>query len=237
MANNAQKTWMARTLNATAQAQALNAIGVLGKALPATVKAVAGSIVTVTFQVTGYPQIPAATMPAAGSAYFRAPIQVGDKGVVLPSDVSIGAASGLGAGQPNVSSIYGNLSSLVWLPIGNAGWAAADDPNAACIYGPDGAILASIDKSVIVRFTKAAVSITPAAGVPIQLNGDVQVSGALQIAGAIEAVGGGVYAGDLKTSGNVIAGVGGADQVGLTTHKHGGVQTGGGQSGAPTPGT
>jgi hypothetical protein len=43
--------------------------------------------------------------------------------------------------------------------------------------------------------------------------------------------------GNLTVTGTVIAGYGGADQVGLTTHKHGGVTTGSGTSAAPTAGT
>lgn len=234
MSGNAQKLWIGRDLNIIAQRQALSAIATLGKALPATIVSAAGSIVTVSFQVSGY-KIPSATMPAVGSAYIRVPYQPGDAGVVFPADVPLGGSGA--AAAPALNSIYGNLSALVWMPIGSSSFPAADDANAVCLYGPDGAIIASIDKTVIVRFTKAEVSITPVAGIPIMLNGDVQVAGAFQVAGAIEAVGGGVYAGDLKTAGNIIAGVGGADQVGLKTHTHGGVQTGGGTTAAPTPGS
>jgi hypothetical protein len=46
-----------------------------------------------------------------------------------------------------------------------------------------------------------------------------------------------VVQGDFKSTGAVIAGLNGADQVNLQTHRHGGVATGGGSTAAPTPGT
>jgi hypothetical protein len=53
----------------------------------------------------------------------------------------------------------------------------------------------------------------------------------------IVAPGGVNVTGNLSVSGSVIAGVGGADQVTLQSHKHAGVTTGGGSTAVPTPGT
>jgi hypothetical protein len=82
-----------------------------------------------------------------------------------------------------------------------------------------------------VQFTATGINIVSASG-GINLNGTIiDQSGNLQLAGAIEAVGGGNYSGNIKTTGNIIAGFGGADQVGLQTHTHP-------SNGAPpTPGT
>lgn len=51
--------------------------------------------------------------------------------------------------------------------------------------------------------------------------------------------GGGVIKvdGNLQVTGTIIGGEGGGDQVNLATHTHSGVQTGGGTSGPPTPGS
>jgi Phage protein Gp138 N-terminal domain len=77
----------------------------------------------------------------------------------------------------------------------------------------------------------------------------VTISGNLQLGGSILAAAGGEYAGNIQTTGNiliggsmeaaggVIAGAGTGDQVGLQTHKHSGVATGGGESGGAVPGT
>ena len=50
---------------------------------------------------------------------------------------------------------------------------------------------------------------------------------------------GGVFkvSGNLQVTGTIMGGEGGADTVNLTTHTHTGVQTGGGTSGPPTPGS
>lgn len=72
----------------------------------------------------------------------------------------------------------------------------------------------------VLNLTAAGIAIIPKAGLPATVTGILQVNGDLQIGGAIKAIGGGLYAGDLKTSGNVIAGFGGADQIGLQTHTH-----------------
>jgi hypothetical protein len=53
----------------------------------------------------------------------------------------------------------------------------------------------------------------------------------------LTAPGGVDITGNLRVSGSVIAGNGGADQVSLQSHTHGGVQSGGSQTSAPTPGT
>jgi hypothetical protein len=65
----------------------------------------------------------------------------------------------------------------------------------------------------------------------IVVGGNLIVDGNLQLGGSIEATAGGTYAGNIKTSGNIIAGFGGADQVGLQTHEHTANNT------PPTPGT
>lgn len=63
------------------------------------------------------------------------------------------------------------------------------------------------------------------------VSGNFTVEGNLLLGGSIEASAGGTYAGNIKTSGNVIAGFGGGDQVGLQTHEHTANNT------PPTPGT
>jgi phage baseplate assembly protein gpV len=46
-----------------------------------------------------------------------------------------------------------------------------------------------------------------------------------------------LFSGDVRVTGEATAGYGTGDQVTLQRHTHGGVQTGGGTSGPPTPGT
>ena len=145
MPSYGQKIPFARSQNRFAERKILDAWQQLGKALPCSVLAVAGSIVTVNFEIQNLP-LPTVTCPMAGSEYIRLPIQGGCKGIVLPADVYLGGVSGLGGGTASVG-IIGNLSALVFLPIANANWSATDDPNSVVIYGPDGVILRTMDKT------------------------------------------------------------------------------------------
>ena len=233
MADNAQKTPLARALNRFAEKKVAEAIQLLGKALPASVTAVSGSIVTVKFEVTTTLTLPPVTMPLAGAEYIRFPTQIGDKGLVFPADVYLGGVSGLGGGTADLS-IPANLSALVFFPIGNKGWSTTDNPNAVVIYGPDGAIIRTKDSTCKITLSSTGVVVTLPSGMPMRVNGQLVVTGGMQINGSITAVGGGTFAGDFITSGNVKAGAGGADAVGLTTHIH---PAPGGNTSPPTPGT
>lgn len=71
---------------------------------------------------------------------------------------------------------------------------------------------------------------------PVTFNEVVTMEAALQLAATIEGVGGGVYAGDIHTSGTITGDTGVVSgAIHLTTHRHTGVATGGGDTGGPTP--
>ena len=72
----------------------------------------------------------------------------------------------------------------------------------------------------VVSTTSGGIALTPKAGQPVTINGNAVVTGSLLLGGNIESQTGGVYAGDIKTVGNMIAGQGTGDQVGLKTHTH-----------------
>jgi hypothetical protein len=159
MPANQQKTPLARSLNQFAERKVVGYIQLLGKALPAQVTAVSGSIVTVKFLLTNVPYtLQPVTVPLAGPEYSRPPTQIGDNGVVFPSDVYLGGVSGLGGGVADLT-IRANLSALVFFPIGNTGFSPTDDPNAFVLYGPDGCILRTMDKSSSVVISKAGTAI------------------------------------------------------------------------------
>ena len=130
-----------------AESMASQAIQLLGKALPCSVLAVSGSIVTVGFELTNIPfTLPSVTVPMFGPEYIRYPTQVGDLGAVFPIDTYLGGISGLGGGVADLS-MRANLSSLVFFPVGNKNWSAPTDPNKIELYGPDGAILRTKDNT------------------------------------------------------------------------------------------
>lgn len=250
-----QKTPISRTLPLFVDATVRKHIERLGKCLPATVTAVNGSIVTVSFQVQGV-QLPKVTMPLFGPEYIRYPVKVGDKGVCFAADTYIGAMSGLGGGTADMSR-RGNLSTLVFLPIGNKNWTAPEDTNAVIIYGPDGVILRDSNSNSKITLTpnnidaNAKTNLTGEAGTEIQftvgstqftMNGTsiVMVAGGntvtldstgLHTTAAV--VTGALTAASLTTAGALTAAtsvVGGKD---FATHKHSGVTTGGGNTGNP----
>lgn len=130
--------WLQRNLNEIATKAAHAAIERLGKCLPCTIVAVSGQIVTVSFDPrnTAPALLPNLTVPVDSSAYDYVPYQIGDMGVVRPTDLYIGNLSGLGSPIPtNVRAA--NLSALVFTPVGKKSFTTAN-PNARIIQGPDG---------------------------------------------------------------------------------------------------
>lgn len=156
MADNAQKTPIARSLNLFAERKALDAIQVLGKALPCHVTAVQGQIVTVAFDVDAPFTLPSVTMPIATSVYDWLPVQVGDKGYTAPADAYLGGISGLGGGVASLTQ-PANLSALVFTPVSNAAWAVpGGDPNMRVVQGPDGVRIQDTTGAVLATFSKTA---------------------------------------------------------------------------------
>lgn len=145
-----QKIPFVRSLPQFAQRKVLEEIAKRGQSLPGHVVAVAGPIVTVNLDVAGL-TLPQVTMPLFGPEYIRYPVQVGDKGVCFPCSVYIGGVSGLGAEVAAPSTLQGNLSTLVWFPIGNKNWSAVDDPDKVVIYGPNGVELRDTAGAAILK--------------------------------------------------------------------------------------
>lgn len=141
MADNAQKIPFARYLNLSAQKKVLDAIQLLGKALPCRVVSSNGLTVVVKFELANVPfTLPQVTMPIASSQYDRIPLQAGDPGVTLPAAAYLGGVSGLGGGTADLSS-PANLSALVFVPIENTGFAAFDATKRV-LYGQTGVQIA-----------------------------------------------------------------------------------------------
>lgn len=239
--SNAQKTPLAISLQNAAYKKAQDAIALLGKALPAEVVSIDGFIVTVKFLVTtSLFTLPNVQCPLASSKYSRDPIQPGDQGQVFPSDVYLGGVSGLGGGSADLS-LPGNLSALTFFPTGSKEFPAPTDPNAFEAYGPTGTILRDSASVVVLKLQPTICVLDLPAGVPLVINGNMTLNGGLAISGRITAVGGGTYAEPFETTGNIIAGAGTGDQVGLQTHTHTQPNDSHGDTeqptSAPTPGT
>ena len=162
---NSQKTPLARSLESFANRKVAGAIQLLGQSLPASVAAIVSSgIVTVKFELTNIPfTLPQITVPIFGSEYLRLPIQVGCKGAVMAFDAYLGGMSGLGGGTADLTR-RPNLSNLAFCPLGNSAWSATDDPNAVVLYGPDGAIIRTVDKTSALTINSSGATFKIPAG-------------------------------------------------------------------------
>lgn len=168
MANNSEKLWIQRRLNDTAIQRAQQAIQSTGRALPCSVVAVNGSLVTVKFEVDSTPwTLPQITIPKAESQWVRMPTQVGDMGLTIPGDVSLAGVTGMGGGIANLAR-RGNLSTLVFLPLSNKNLPPVNQ-NAAYIAGPDGVILQD----------EAGSAVMNVGGGQVGIKGNVMVQGNL----------------------------------------------------------
>lgn len=163
--SGAQTNWQGLTQNRWARKLALDAIQQTGRALPCSVVAATGALVTVKFEIlSNGVTLDNTEMPLFGPEYIRYPIQPGDKGVCFPVDAQIGAMCGLSAGVADLTQ-PANLAALVFFPIGNALWSTVD-PNAVTIYGPNGVVLR--DQASTTTFT-----LTPAG---LTVDGDTEIS-------------------------------------------------------------
>jgi len=128
-------------LQRTAEKMVRYAMERMGKSLPCHVVAVTGQIVTVAFDLPqGAPWVlPNITLPKAEGPWGNSPTQIGDVGITIPSDVYLGAVSGLGGNYSGYRP-PGNLESLVWIPIAQKSTSISNQ-NAYLIQGPDGWIL------------------------------------------------------------------------------------------------
>ena len=188
--NNALKTPYFQTFGKGVQRRITNAAELQGKALPCTVAAVTGSIVTVTFDVLTAFTLPRVTMPTAFPKYIRVPLQPGDKGLAVPADIPIAGAAGLGGGI-NRATPPSNLGALLFVPVGSAAFEAVD-PMTLVLSGPNGVLLQDEAATTTVSITPTAILMTNATSVAMVSGGSsvtvtpagVAIVGTLTINGA-----------------------------------------------------
>jgi hypothetical protein len=169
MGGDSQKLTVQRDLNALAIGTAQEAIQRTGRCLPCVVTTLnptgfGYSWVTVAFQVNGPYTLQPVTLPKAESQWLRAPTQVGDFGIAVPADTALWGVSGAVAGfVPDTTVDYGNLSALVFLPVGSASFGATPDHTKAWVNGPSGAITS--DTAQTATTVHSSNNITHTAGV------------------------------------------------------------------------
>lgn len=138
-----QKHSVTQSMNRFVEMKISEAQNILAKSVPCTVDSVnsTGTIVTVKVEIQ-QPDItfPLITCPVFGPEWVRWPIQKGDKGVMYCADYYIGQMSGLGTGVADLTPQF-NLSTGVFVPVGNTNFSDTDDPKKVVFYGPEGVIL------------------------------------------------------------------------------------------------
>ena len=232
MANNYSKLWLQKTSNKLAISRAKQAIENLGRALPCSVVAVNGSIVTVKFEMNAAPlTLPNITIPKAEGPWIRSPTQVGDKGMTVPADVYLGGVSGLGGGVATFAP-QGGLTALVFVPVSNSASPPVDQ-NAAQIQGPNGAIIQTTTGTTSKIVTdQNGTTVTYGSNTIVINNSEIVLtaggssitinSSGIAFHGAVTGDSTATFTGDVTGQG-----------TSLHTHVHSGVQTGGSNSGPP----
>ena len=159
--------------------------------------------------------------PSGGGFTMTFPIAQGDEGILVFSSRCIDNWWQLGSSmsnpaQPQAEFRMHDLSDGMFIPglfsqkrkLANASTSVVQ--------------IRSTDGNTLFEVGPQELRMTPDGGVT-QIKivpGYTQILGNLQISGAIQSITGSTYAGNLQTTGNVIAGFGSGDQVGLQTHKH-----------------
>jgi hypothetical protein len=212
MANNAQKTPLARSLHELGDIKSQDWLQRLPQRMPATVVAVDGPLITVSLSGNwGAFPIPTITIPKDESQWAREPTQVGDKGYINGIDYYIGGQSGQGGGNADLLP-RANLTNATFQPISQKSLPVVDY-NAYTISGPNGVVLEDKEKQCVFTLTPTGIAVTApeqivftVAGLTFTFNGQ----------------------GLTLSSGDVIIG-----SITLTTHLHKSVQPGNGESGEP----
>ena len=168
----------AQSMDAAIYARIQKTINRLGYALPCTITAVNGPIVTVQIDVQdGVHTFPPVKCPVSNSKYVREPYQVGDTGCVFPVGVYVGGVSGLGGGNANGVE-QGNLSTMMFFPTGSTGYTSAD-PNKVVMLGPGGAQTGQIGGTAQIIHDSNGITIT--GGNILITGGNVTVDGPITL--------------------------------------------------------
>ena len=127
-----------------------------GRAIPAEIVGVdpTNTIATVKFNIVDdvatFPQV---TCAIATSEWLVAPLLAGTKGFVVSAQLYLGGVTGLGDGQATLDQLP-NMSTMVFIPLGNVDFNEVPDPEMTWIRGPKGIILQDKDGTAILEIEK-----------------------------------------------------------------------------------
>lgn len=139
---NEQRQPLTRNLPRVAQKKVKQAFDKLGVPLPCHVVSVQWPFVTVNFDLENA-VLPPVQVPLVTWQYIGIPIQVGEKGWVMPRSLYMGGINGMGPANKlaNVNEPQANLSALTFVPESNTNWAQPGNINALTLWGPQGVVI------------------------------------------------------------------------------------------------
>lgn len=167
-------------------------------------------------------------MPNAGGSAIILPVAVGDIGPMAVADRDISSVKANKAVANPGSFRKHDLADGVYIP----GMYSTTANNQSIQFTSTGVIIKDKNSNII-EMKSGSVKITATV---LELTGNVKIDGDLLLAGLVKSDSDSTYAGDITTTGNILAGSGGADSVGLRTHTHTSASPGS-QTTSPTAGT
>jgi hypothetical protein len=162
-------------------------------------------------QITTLVDLPV-QFPSGGGYTLTFPLAKGDEGLVIFSSRCIDAWWQNGGVQPQAELRMHDIADGMFVPGLRSQPRVIPSPSA---------------NSVQLRSDDGVAKVEIAAGHVV----NIDAPGGLNFLGDL------TVTGNFKATGGVTGGYGGVDQVGLQTHRHSGVTTGGGSTAVPTPGT
>jgi hypothetical protein len=232
-----------RTLTDGIRGRINDAVQLTGKSLPCHVVAVFGALITVQFDISSQYTLPTVTIPLFGPEYIRYPIKAGDRGMVIPCDARLDYTSGQSNAIAGIDAeTTGNLSAIFFMPIGNKNWVAVD-PTQVTIYAPNGVLIRDTASAAKVNIKPGSITVTLGSSEWQMTANAVTVTTTTYTVNAptivlngnlTQGTSGSGYPATLQGPITVIHEVT-ANGTPVSSHVHGGVQTGSGDTGIPIP--
>jgi hypothetical protein len=226
-------------LSQSQQDKIFDALMQSGKGLPCHVTAVNGALITVAFDINSIFTLPQITVPLFGPEYIRYPIKAGDLGTCVASDACLSYTSGQGGGLADLSA-PANLEALYFQPIGNKNWVGVN-PQQVTIYAPQGCLIRDTANDASINLTPGNVTVTIGSTTFVLTGSSITATTSTFTINAptivlngnlTQGTEGGGYPATLQGPITVIHELT-ANNHTVSAHTHGGVTTGGGDTGTP----
>ena len=184
----AKKFPMAQNIALAMDARVGAAMQKAGWNLPCKVVAVSsdGLSVTVSIQVTNANiQFSNVTVPISESRYIRIPVQIGDFGYLVSTDITLSSVTGKQNSVPVWGQSGNYEQNMAFVPVSNIKtFPLTPNVNAVLIQGPQGVIITDDTNGSTITLTASGINmVSGSASVQITHDGNVNITGTLNING------------------------------------------------------